>query len=223
MTSSQVYASSTRGSAVESTVRPRTRTRTATVTSITTSRTSRTPNAVISKTSGVAPTRTTSQPAAASTDASKPPQDSASSLTVGLAVGIAFLFLAILTILLLFYLRRRRAGQRHPAPQFRPLQQPQSDEKRLSANARYSGYSVASAPLWTVDEEREDELTLSESQAKRNWSRTIRSMLGRFTWLSQASGRQTGAKSEMSRMSERRERLPPPPVSRGRLERQLRR
>ncbi|KAG8734389.1 hypothetical protein FRC11_002331 [Ceratobasidium sp. 423] len=166
-----------------------------------------------------------SRPAAASTDNPEPSQSGASSLTVGLAVGIAFLFLAILSVLLLFYLRRWRAGQRQPAPQFRPLQQPQLDEKHQAGDVRYFEYSVASAPLWTVDEEREDELSLSETQAnrERNWSRTIRSILGRFTWLSQASDTQTGAKNEMPYMSQRQERPPPPPVSRVRMGRQPRR
>ncbi|CAE6523667.1 unnamed protein product [Rhizoctonia solani] len=207
---------STRNSTANSTVRSRTRTRTATPTSKTTSHT---PSAVISGSSGVSPI--SSQPAAAGTNGPKPTQDGASQLTVGLAVGIGFLVLAILSILFLFYLRRRRVSQQQPAPIHTRFQSLHSlDEKRLSTNVRYSTYSTVSTPLSTVDEEREDELDISESQAKRKWPRTILSIVGRLAWQSRVSDRQTGAKIDKS---ERQIRPRPPPVSRGRLGRAPRR
>ncbi|KAH7343665.1 hypothetical protein B0J17DRAFT_713830 [Rhizoctonia solani] len=207
-------SSSTRNSTAESTRRPRTRTAT---------RTSRTASLTLgvatSESSGVAPTHTSSQPAATSTDHANSPQNSGSQLTVGLAVGIAFLALAILSITLLFYLRRQRGGQRQHAPSnqtpFRSLHEPNPDEKHLSTNVRYSGYSAASTRLYTVDEEREDELSIPESQAKRNWSSTVTSILGRFTSLLQASDGRTGAKNDKPQhMSERQVQPQPPPVSR---------
>ncbi|KAL5636807.1 hypothetical protein ACGC1H_000691 [Rhizoctonia solani] len=213
MTTSHV-ASSTHNSTAKLTVRSRTRTRTTTLTSKSTSRTS---GAVISGSSGVSPI--SSQPAATSTNTPKLTQDSTSQLTVGLAVGIGFLVLAILSILSLFYLRRRRVGQQQPAPIHTRFQS-SPDEKRLSTDIRYSGYSTVSIPLSTVDEEREDELDISESQAELKWPRTIVSTVGRLAWQSQVSDKQTGAKCERS---ERQVRSRPPPVSRGRLSRTPRR
>ncbi|KDN51101.1 hypothetical protein RSAG8_00730, partial [Rhizoctonia solani AG-8 WAC10335] len=96
---------------------------------------------------------------------------------------------------------------------FQPLDEPDPDEKRLSTNIRYSGYSTVSTPLSTVDEEREDELDVSESQAKREWPRTALSVVGRLTGPLRISEKQTGAKNEMN---ERQARPRPPPVSRGR-------
>ncbi|CAE6422727.1 unnamed protein product [Rhizoctonia solani] len=213
---------STHNSTAESTVRSRTRTRTRTAASTLTKTVSRTLSASISESVGVAPI--SSQPAPASTGDPKPTRHSAAQLTTGLAVGIGFLVLAILSILFLFYLRRRRIGRRQPPPsghtRFHSLQEPSPNEKRLSTNIRYSGYSTVSTPLSTVDEEREDELSVSQSQAKRQWSRTIQSMVGRFAWYSRTSDGRTGVRDERS---ERQARPRPPPVSRVRLGRVPRR
>ncbi|CAE6438081.1 unnamed protein product [Rhizoctonia solani] len=215
---------STRNSTAKSTRRSRTRTRTATRTSRTASLTFGT---ITSESSSVTPAQTSSHLAAVSTDHANPPQNSGSQLTVGLAVGIAFLALAILSIILLFCLRRRRRGQQQPAPShqipFGPLHEPNPDEKRLPKNVRHSGYSTTSTRLYTVDEEREDELSVSDSQAKRNWSKMVSSTLGRFTSLLQVPDEHTGAKNDKPQhMSERQVQPRPPPVSRVRLERQPR-
>ncbi|QRW16145.1 alphaherpesvirus glycoprotein E domain protein [Rhizoctonia solani] len=223
MTSSHGYSSSSSGSTPKSTARSQSRAGASTIGTIFHALTAST----VASRPGRATrtrTRTSTLPTATGTNKLEPFQNGTSQLTVGLAVGIGFLLLAILSILFLFYLRRRRSDRQatEPTNNSRQLQQPNLDEKRPSRNGWYSGYSSVSAPLWTVDEEREDEESIGEGHSKRSLSTMIPSVLGRFTWLSPESNRLAGTKN--TDMQHRTERLTqPPPVSRGRHERYSRR
>ncbi|KAF8759737.1 hypothetical protein RHS01_01779 [Rhizoctonia solani] len=218
MTSSHGYSSSSSGSTPKSTARSQSRAGASTIGTIFHALTAST---VASRPGRATRTRTRTS---LSHLIEETANEITSQLTVGLAVGIGFLLLAILSILFLFYLRRRRSDRQatEPTNNSRPLQQPNLDEKRPSRNGWYSGYSTVSAPLWTVDEEREDEESIGEGHSKRSLSTMIPSVLGRFTWLSPESTRLASAKN--TGMQHRTERLTqPPPVSRGRHERYSRR